>query len=140
LTTPSPNRRETRLRTDPAGDGADQVVAHRHGAGGHQVGQDRARQPPRAQRAGAPAIDLGDAADHAQVGGERRDDIGEGQRHQRGDRRHLPRGGLDLARASASSGAMSRASASAKRLSASKTSSRRRDISSRPRRRLARSR
>ena len=57
----------------------------------------RARQPPVADGARAPAIDFGHAADHAQVRGQRRHHIGQGQRDQRGGGGDGAGGGLDLA-------------------------------------------
>ncbi len=57
----------------------------------------RARQPPAADRTRPAAIDLGHAADHAQIGKQCRGHVGEGDRHDRRRRRHGPRRRLDLA-------------------------------------------
>ena len=80
-----------------AGDRADQVVADRDGAGGEQVGRDHAQQPPGAEEAGVGAVDVGDAADHADVLRERGEHVDEGERDQRGGGGDGAARGLDLA-------------------------------------------
>src|SRR5690606_7827650 len=80
------------LREEAAArDRLDQVVTHRHRAGGDEMGEHRAQEPPAADGTGTAAVDLGDATDHPEVHRQRRRHVRQGERHEGRHRRHLPR-------------------------------------------------